>query len=108
MSQLKEGGLKEFINFAKFQVSLEKKILFWDPVWDFYTDEQILIEYYAVLMDKSEEFKNECEKRFSGEFFEGTAYEEAVDWMEKEILKNQEKESNEFDLTPKDLEEKGA
>lgn len=109
MANPSETGLNLFVNFARFQLSLEKGILFWDSKFDEYTDEQILIEYYAILMSKSEEFRQECEILFTEGVFAGSQYEDDVSWMEKMVEQNQreraEQEPMEFDDTPKTLGE---
>lgn len=48
---------EDLINYAVFQLSLEKRILLKDPIWRLYSDEDILIEYYAILFSKSEEIR---------------------------------------------------
>lgn len=75
--------LADFIRYARFQLAAVKRILYWDPVWDNYTDEQILIEYYAMLFDKDPKFRTEYEA------MTGTPIEDDIDWMEREIAKNQ-------------------
>lgn len=107
-----DTGLEEFVQFAKFQISLDKGILFWDKVWEDYTDEQILTEYYAILMSKDKKFKQECELLFHEDMFSGDRFEEDIAWMDEMIQQNQEEmgnkkeeESDEFDETPESLGE---
>jgi len=52
-------------------------------VWDNYTDEQIIIEYYAILFEKDPKFRAEFEAET------GTPIEDDIDWMEREIARNQ-------------------
>ena len=74
----------EFVRWAKFQICSQRNLLMEDPIWERYTDEQILIEYYAILYSKDKESRLEFEAIVKGE-------EEGVfDWMQAEIDKNQE------------------
>lgn len=45
-----------FINYVKFQLCQDRGILMKDSIWDKYADEEILVEYFAVLYtnDKTE------------------------------------------------------
>jgi len=92
ISQLPPEGvpttMEDFINYAKFQLSVDKHVLLLDPMWDKYTDEMILVEYFANLFSRSKEKVTEFELGL-----DGTAASSSVDdfntWAEKQIAKNQ-------------------
>lgn len=99
-------GLADFVNYARFQICEARKVLFWDPVWENYTDEQILAEYYAVLFSRNKEVMEEFEGTLLG------AQASDVKWLldqsdkAKKELKKLEvaKEVEElFDETPESL-----
>ncbi len=102
--------LSDFIRFARYSICSERGIAFWDPVWDTYTDEQIIIEYYAILLDKDATFREEFESKLNSTL--GLA-DEDVDWMDKMIAENQkereamaEKQAEaDFDFKPDSLGE---
>jgi len=74
--------LTDFVNYAKFQLSLAKSVLMEDPIWDRYTDEGILVEYYANLYTTS---KDEL-KKFEGEIVDE---EDFASWADGQIEENQ-------------------
>jgi len=76
--------LSDFVRFAKYNICQERGVLFWDPVWEGYTDEHILIEYYAILLEKDSNFREEFEAKISS-----TLDDSDVDWMDKMIEENQ-------------------
>lgn len=78
--------LSDFIRFARFNICNERGIAFWDPVWDNYTDEQILIEYYAILLERDSSFREEFESKLNSTM---DLADEDVDWMDKMIAENQ-------------------
>ena len=99
-------GLEDFIKYARFFICYRKKILYWDPIWKKYTDEQILIEYYALLFSENKDFKQEFEISIAA------PADEDIAWMDEEIEKNQaarkkkkgkKQEPEEFEDTPETL-----
>ena len=45
----------DFVNYAKFQLCIASHKLVKDPIWDEYSSEEILIEYYALLYHNNKE-----------------------------------------------------
>lgn len=82
MSQLPPESVKttfeDVVQFAKFQLCIKNNRLMKDPIWDQYTDEEILVEHYAHNFSKSAEAKIEFEK----EYMQGDA--KIDDWMVEE------------------------
>ena len=48
-------NLVDYVNHAKFVLSHKRNILLKDPIWDRYTDEEILAEYYAIYYFEDED-----------------------------------------------------
>lgn len=88
MSQMppedQNSTFEDFVRFAKFQLSLEKHVLMEDPIWDKYTDEQILVEYFAGLYARSKEERERLEVQLAG------SDPDINEWFDKMIEKNQE------------------
>lgn len=57
--------IKSFVNHAKFQLCLLTKTLSKDPVWDSYTGEEILVEYFAHVFHTNKNAVQEFEARLS-------------------------------------------
>lgn len=77
----------DYVKYAKFALCEARGYLAEDPIWERYSDEQILIEYYALCFVRDESFRKEFEAALSGMGEQGKA---AIDWMDAEIKKNQE------------------
>lgn len=69
---------KALLDFAKWQICKSRSVLFNDPVWERYTEEEIFIEYFAIRFDESDEMIDEFKK----EAFSDNV-EEISDWFEK-------------------------
>ena len=73
---------RDFINYAKFQLCRVNNILMKDPIWNSYTDEELIAEYYAVLYYNNDKEREAFEKSLNinedDDFFE---------WCQKEELK---------------------
>lgn len=87
MSQLPpdEAGtsFEDFVRYAKFQLSMDKHVLMEDPIWDKYTEEQILVEYYANVFSKSKDERERFEVQLTGQDPDIHA------WFDKMIEQNQ-------------------
>lgn len=56
ISQLPEKyKMADLIRFAKFQLAVKSKRLLKDPIWDEYTVEELLIEFYAHVFNENKE-----------------------------------------------------
>lgn len=85
----------DFVRYAKFQLSVDKCVLMEDPMWDKYTDEQILVEYFANLFMKSKEERERFEGQFKGED------PDLYDWFDRKIAENKK----ELEAKAADLED---
>lgn len=81
LSQLPDKyNLKDLVRYAKFYLASKTNKLLKDPVWDQYTSEEILVEFYAYLMeDKEYRLKFEQESGIKGEV------DDFASWAEKKI-----------------------
>jgi hypothetical protein len=50
-----ETEFADFVDFCKFVLCTKTSTLFKDPIWESYTDEEIIIEYYSHLYHGNEE-----------------------------------------------------
>jgi hypothetical protein len=78
----------DFIHYAKFQLARLNKRLLKDPIWDLYTREEILIEYYAHQYQVNEEEKD----RFIAELYKVTGdehLEPVYEWLDRMVDENQ-------------------
>ena len=83
-----DTSLEDFVHFAKFFLCRQTKRLWKDSIWENYTDEDILVEYFAHLysIDKASRTQFEV-SAFSGSEVYG---EEVYDWLDRMVAKNQE------------------
>jgi hypothetical protein len=96
----------DFVNFCRFQICIEKHMLFHDPVWESLSDEEIIVEYQALVFSKSQAELTAFEAAIGGE-----SVKSELDWLEDQVSKNQEggKDYNkdgaedEFEMTPESL-----
>ncbi len=76
--------LADFINYCKFQLCRMSNRLMKDPIWDTYTKEEILVEYYASLFYGSKTEREKFESTLQG------ADESTLDWLDRQVKENQE------------------
>ena len=51
----KTRSYEDYVNHAKYRLSVERGLLLKDPIWEKYTDEEVLIEHFALIFDKDKE-----------------------------------------------------
>lgn len=92
----KDSTKEDLANTAKMFLCLKTNTLFKNPIWDLYTDEEILIEYFSHLFHKDETYRKVFEASLEGnEYYEDL--ESFANWADQKILENE-----------KELEEKGS
>lgn len=90
--------LTDLTNFAKFFLCKHAARLWKDPIWDEYTDEEIMIEYFSHLFSKDETARKEFEVQMNaGEMVYG---DDVFDWLDKKIKQNQEEMEKKLDEMP--------
>lgn len=100
MSQLPPEGagsnFADFLNYAKFQLCVEKNVLMEDSIWDKYTDEALLVEFFATIFAKSKEKRQEFEQTLKGL----STVDDFNTWADRMIEKNRielEEKAKEFE-----------
>ena len=94
------GGLTfpDLVILAKSYLGRKTNTLFNDPVWEDYTDEEILVEYYSYLMANNEDFRRNFEVE-SGLFAD--AEDDMHAWFDKQMEKTaSEDKSDGFEYAP--------
>ena len=93
------GDFSDFVAFAQFQLAQEFGVLTKDPVWDRYTDEEILIEYFGLLFTKNDDAKTE----FEGVLY-GKSSDDDISWIQQQLEESESME-DEVSFRPEDLNE---
>jgi hypothetical protein len=77
----------DLIQTGKFYLCKTLGYLWEDPIWDKYTDEEILVEYFAHLFSKDETFRKDFEVQIDA----GTQVygNDIFDWLDKMVEENQ-------------------
>lgn len=89
-----ESTMADLVNYAKHYLCVETKTLFKDAVWEDYTAEEILVEFFAHRFSSEEDFRDQFDAVLKG----GTL-EEHYEWfekMEKEYQESRTQELEEF------------
>ena len=102
-----KATFEDLVNSAKFHLSLEKHVLMNDPVLNAYSDEEILVEWYAIVAARDEKFGQDLLTRL------GTGAIDDIDFLDKLVEKGQkEREASietldaseeEFEFKPEDV-----
>jgi hypothetical protein len=75
--------MDDVVRKAKFYICEQRNILMEDPVWEkYHRNEQILIEYYALLFNREPEALKTFEAQLEG------LYGDDEDWLDKQIDQN--------------------
>jgi len=83
---------KAAVDFARHQICKVRNKLFNDPIFDTYTREEFLIEYFAIRYDEDEEIR----KEFAAQMVGATLADH--DWFDKmqvKYISDQEKQAEE-------------
>lgn len=78
-------NIYDLVRYAKFQLAIMSKRLLKDPIWDEYTAEEILVEFFGHQFVEDEGLKAEFEKQL-GLGLKGV--DEFNDWADKQIAKS--------------------
>ena len=77
--------LRQFITYAKTYLCIQNKVLFKDPIWDTYGDEEILVEYFAHLYTKDADAR----AKFEGQIKKTPSeYDDFLQFADKSITEN--------------------
>ena len=92
-----ETTLDDLVSFAKFFLCKHSNRLWKDPIWEEYTDEEILIEYFAHLYAKDEEARKEFEASIDAN---AQIYEAEYEWLDRMVKQNQEENRKKLEEMP--------
>lgn len=67
----------DYVSYARHHLCNKRNVMYNDPIWDRYSNEDILVEFFAIQFDENEEFRNEFLKQLNG----GVTEED--DWFNK-------------------------
>lgn len=79
-----ETEYEDYVRYCKFQLCKASHKLMNDPIWEQYSDEEIIAEYYAHVFSNSEKERTKFETTLQG------YDEDTLDWLDRMIEKNQE------------------
>lgn len=80
---------QEILDFAKWQICKARNVLFLDPIWDDYTAEDIMVEFFTIQFDESEDLREAFKLKIQGKT---KPQYEWFDQMEAKYQKDKEKE----------------
>lgn len=83
-----KGDLEDAVQNCKFQLCNARGYLMEDPIWDKYTDEQIMIEYFAMEFRNNAEFRKDFERLVPGYGIDSVA-EDFLEWADERLGENQ-------------------
>lgn len=89
--------ITDLVSFAKFFLCKHSNRLWKDPIWDEYSDEEILIEYFAHLFAKDEKTRIDFENQINAGS-ENSA--EDYEWLDQQVKKNQEEMQKKLEEMP--------
>lgn len=89
--------IKEFANSCKSFLCSKKGILWKDPIWDIYKEEEIIIEYFSYLFIENEAFRENYKNSMGSSYDEACAwFDQAIEQNKKELMKLAPKEDLSF------------
>lgn len=95
-----EPTIDDLVNMAKFSLCKRCSRLWKDPVWEDYTPEEILIEYFSYLFAENETLR----KEFEGEMDLGNkAYADIYNWLDQQVALNQNETRKKLDELPEKI-----
>lgn len=77
--------LAEYVEYAKFQLCVKNNRLMKDPIWDTYTNEEILLEFYAHQFEVSKEFRIRFEQELGAN---SQDVDDFAAWADKQMAKD--------------------
>lgn len=94
-------GMDDLVNFARFFLCKHSHRLWKDPIWESYTDEEIMIEYFAHLFQNDEIARKEFEASIDA----GTEVygEDIYDWLDRMVKQNQEEMKKKLEDLPEKI-----
>ena len=94
---------EDFLNYAKFQLCRASQRLMKDPIWEEYTAEEILVEYYGLLFHQNEKRAKDFIMSING--VSSSDYDWIIEQSEKEDEDQLGKEEDNVSFTPEEIGE---
>ena len=90
--------LDDLTTFAKFFLCKHAAKLWKDPIWEDYTDEEILVEYFSHLFVNNSDAKSQFEAQINA----GTELygEDIYDWLDRMVEQNQKEMKEQLESLP--------
>lgn len=97
MAQMPDDGIQssDFLRFAKFQLCIKMKRLMKDPIWNDYTKEELLAEYFAHQFDTDKMLRTEMERALG---LNEAAIEDFGDWADRQMAKDKAEQEDQLKL----------
>jgi hypothetical protein len=80
----------DLVSKAKMFLCQKRNVLFFDPVWDRYKEEEILVEYYTILMLEDDKFRMDFKAKIKG------VKGDDIDWVLRRAKEANEKSQSEL------------
>lgn len=80
----KDLNYDDFVRIAKFYLCELRGVLTKDPIWDKYSNEEILIEYYAAIYKTNKEARETLEAHLN-------ATVDDDEWMDQQVIANRKR-----------------
>lgn len=94
-------GMEDLVNFAKFFLCSKVNRLWKDAIWKEYTDEEILIEYFAHLFATNVGERREFEVSIdAGASIYG---EDIFEWLDRKVKENQQEMKKKLEEMPEKI-----
>lgn len=91
--------MADFTRYAKFQLAVKTKRLLKDPIWDEYTVEELLTEFFAHQFEESKEFREKFEHEIAGDVGDLDDFASWVDKKMEEDAKDRQKTLDQMEDT---------
>lgn len=88
--------IEDLVNLGKWYLCNTLGYLWKDPIWEQYTDEEILIEYFSHLFAKDKELQNE----FKAQISNGEDDEDIYAWLDQKIAENEAERKQKLEELP--------
>ena len=86
---------------ARSFLGRETKTLYNDPIWDEYTPEEILIEFFQYKFAKDEDFKKDFEVECN---VKDLQKEDTMDWLDEMVAQAEREADEDLSYTPLEKE----
>lgn len=84
---LNPTDFNDFLRLAKFHLCKKTHTLWKDPIWESYSDEELLIEYFSLIFSENKEYKTQFELEIGKTDVE---LEATFAWLDEQVEKNKE------------------